>query len=567
MDAVEAAASPDGAEARASFWQQLGSLPRNFWYANFMEILERLAFFGSRAVAPLFLNATAAQNGLNLDFNRRGNIFMVWAFLQCIIPMVSGGYTDRYGYRRSLAVAFLLNAVGYLGMAVSRPLADYMAAQGWPGAGYWIFMAAACFVGTGTAIFKPPVQATVAKSTTEKTSSLGWGTFYWMVNIGGALAPMAAAQLRGEVNWQYVFYAAALVTLCNFLPAFLLFQEPRRSVAAPGEGEKGPLAVFGSSMATIFKDLRLLTFLLIVSCFWLMFMQLFDLLPNFIEQWVNTADVARFVGAINPGWVLKSGQAKPEIVVNIDAITIVVICVPLSWLVGKVHKLTAMVVGMLIALVAFIGTGATTVGWLCSLMVFVFAIGEIICSPTFSAYIGLIAPKERKALYMGYSQIPFAIGWAVGSKLAGHLYETLGNKFNLARHYLVQHFGLDHAWATSQDQLPNDYVMDTLARVMQSGQPHAVQSAVQTAWQQVNWNAVPKDELSQKTAEVFSKALGPVDPAFVHKATQTLWDAYHPQTVWYILGAIGLVGTLGMIVFYFVARRAMDRKVQAEATA
>jgi POT family proton-dependent oligopeptide transporter len=567
MAAVEAKAPLDDVQAKASFWRQLRNLPRNFWYANFMEILERLAFFGSRAVAPLFLNATAAQNGLNLDFDRRGNIFMVWAFLQCIIPMVSGGYTDRYGYRRSLAVAFLLNAVGYFGMAVSRPLADYMATQGWPGAGYWIFMVAACFVGTGTAIFKPPVQATVAKSTTEKTSSLGWGTFYWMVNIGGALAPMAAAQLRGEVNWQYVFYAAALVTLCNFLPAFLLFQEPQRSVAAQGEAAKGPLAVFGSSVLTIFKDLRLLAFLLIVSCFWLMFMQLFDLLPNFIEQWVNTADVAKFVGAINPGWVLKSGQTKPEIVVNIDAVTIVLVCVPLSWLVGKVHKLTAMVVGMLIALLAFFATGATTIGWFCSLMVFVFAIGEIICSPTFSAYIGLIAPKERKALYMGYSQIPFAIGWAAGSKLAGRLYETFGNKFNLARHYLVEHFGLDRAWAASQDQLPNDHVMDTLARVMQSPDPHAVQNAVQTAWQQVDWNALPQDQVSQSVGAVFSRALGEVDPALVQRATQTLWDTYHPQTVWYILGAIGLIGTLGMIVFYLVARRAMDRGLQPDTTA
>jgi dipeptide/tripeptide permease len=555
------------AAQRKSFFAQVGALPANFWYANFMEILERLAFFGSRAVAPLFLNATAAQNGLNLDFDRRGNIFMVWAFLQCIIPMVSGGYTDRYGYRRSLAVAFLLNAVGYLGMAVSRPLADYMATQGWSGAGYWIFMAAACFVGIGTAIFKPPVQATVARCTTEKTASLGWGTFYWMVNIGGALAPMAAAQLRGEVNWHYVFYAAALVTLCNFLPAFLLFQEPQRTVPAEGESAKGPLGVFGSSIATIFKDLRLLAFLLVCSCFWLMFMQLFDLLPNFIEQWVNTSDVARFVGAINPGWVLKNGQTKPEMVVNIDAITIVIVCVPLSWLVGKVHKLTAMVVGMLIALVAFVGTGATSIGWFCTLMVFVFAIGEIICSPTFSAYIGLIAPKDRKALYMGYSQIPFAIGWAAGSKLAGRLYETLGNKFNLARHYLVEHFGLDPAWAANQDQLPNDHVMNTLARVAQSADPHAVQRAVQTVWQQVDWNALPKDQVDQKVAEVFSRALGEVDPTLVQKATQTLWDTYHPQTAWYILGVIGLIGTLGMIVFYFVARRAMAREVRPEPTA
>lgn len=41
------------AEAKPSFGQQIRSLPANFWYANFMEIFERLAFFGVRAIAPL----------------------------------------------------------------------------------------------------------------------------------------------------------------------------------------------------------------------------------------------------------------------------------------------------------------------------------------------------------------------------------------------------------------------------------------------------------------------------------------------------------------------------------
>jgi hypothetical protein len=33
-----------------------------------------------------------------------------------------------------------------------------------------------------------------------------------------------------------------------------------------------------------------------------------------------------------------------------------------------------------------------------------------------------------------------------------------------------------------------------------------------------------------------------------------LWTTYSPQRVWYYLGAFGLAGTVGMIIFYLLAR-------------
>lgn len=428
----------DANERKASFREQVAGLPANFWYACFMETLERLAFFGSRAVAPLYLVASSGRNGLGLDYKEKGLIYMVWALLQCLIPMVSGGYTDRYGYRKSLAVAFLVNIVGYSGMAMSRPIADHLATMGWMNAGFWVFLAAACCVATGTAIFKPPTHGTIAKTTTEETSSLGWGIFYWVVNIGGALAPMGAATLRREVDWNIVFWAAAIVTALNFLPAFLLYREPARTPPKEGEEQpRGAVGVFVHSVSTVFKDLRLVVFLGIFSCFWLMFMQLWDLLPNFIDEWVDSAGVARYFGWISSGWVLGSGQVKPEMIINIDAIAIIVLVIPVSWLIGKISKVAAMVIGMVISLFAFVASGSTMLGWFCCLMVFVFSIGEMICSPTFSAYVGLIAPPDKKALYMGYSNIPFAIGWALGNLLGGFVYEDYGAKANLAMRELA----------------------------------------------------------------------------------------------------------------------------------
>ncbi len=507
------------ANAKPSFFQTIRGLEPNFWFANVMEILERLAFFGARAVVPLYLVASPeTENGLGVSFAQKGVILGVWALVQCLVPMVSGGYTERYGYRKSLAVAFVINATGYLLMAWSKPIADSlissgMAAEGWGSAGFWVFMLAACCVGLGTAIFKPPCHGTIAKTTTEATSSMGWGIFYWVVNIGGALAPMLAAPLRGQFDWQNVFYAAALVTLVNFLPAFLLYREPEKSPPKEGEAEEGPIGVFFSSLATMFKDARLMIFLLIFSCFWLMFMQLWDLLPNFVDEWVDTANLAPIYKAVGgEGWVLDSGQVKPEMIININPWSIILLVIPISWLVGKVSKVAAMVIGMLIALVGFVGAGMTMTGWVVALMLLIFTIGEMTCSPTFSAYVGLIAPPEKKALYMGYSNMPFAIGWFFGNIFGGFWYEAFSSKYELARRYLVDQTGITRAAA---DELNNQEAIEAVA------------------------NAVAGD------------------PTAIAQATQTLWNTYDPWIVWIYLGIFGFVGTVGMILFYFATRKAV----------
>jgi len=58
-----------------SLFRLVRDLPANFWYANLMEIFERLAFFGVRAIAPLYLVKSASENGLGLSFEDKGNIY------------------------------------------------------------------------------------------------------------------------------------------------------------------------------------------------------------------------------------------------------------------------------------------------------------------------------------------------------------------------------------------------------------------------------------------------------------------------------------------------------------
>ncbi|MFA5137835.1 MAG: MFS transporter [Elusimicrobiota bacterium] len=476
---------------------QVRGMNRNFWVANLIEAGERLAFFGVRAVLPLYMVGTTGSS-LGLSYSEKGVIYMIWALLQCLIPMVSGGYADAYGYKKSMVVAFVINICGYSLMASAS--------------GFWSMLAAGVLVGTGTAIFKPPVQGSVAKSLDAGNSALGFGIFYWVVNVGGFIAPMAAAWARGNETaptWSWVFYGAAIVTAWNFIPALFLFQEPAIDPAAK---DKRPTQVFRDTMTTLWNDKAMLRFLLVVSGFWFMFMQLWDLLPNFIDEWVSTQDVGAFLtsvlGSKAQSFLTASGAAKPEILINIDSFAIILLVLPLSWLFGRFSMMTSLVLGMAISLVGFVGSGMTMSGMWCGLLIFVFAIGEIICSPKFSEYVGMTAPPDKKAVYMGFSNIPFAIGWAAGNGLSGPLYDRFASRAVFAKRMLVERFGMSPDAAAG---IAPDGLLAALAEKMGPG-------------------ATPQD------------------------AVRLLWDAYHPWVVWVILGAVGLASVIGMVLNYRKSR-------------
>jgi MFS family permease len=239
-----------------------------------------------------------------------------------------------------------------------------------------------------------------------------------------------------------------------------------------------------------------------------MFMQLFDQLSVFIDQWVNTNDIASFLADVTgmeffQKMAADNGQFNPEWIIQMDSASIIVLVLLISYITGKFRPISAMIVGMFISCAGLLMAGSVTTGWMCVLAIFIFSIGEMACSPKFSEYVGLMAPPDKKALYMGYSNIPFAVGWAGANFIGGPLYDHLSDKFQLARDYLVTELGRN---ADAVAELTKTEVMTTL-----------------------------------------TEALGQTED----QVQQLLWQHYQPQTFWYICMGIGLASTLAMVGYHF----------------
>ncbi|MDQ3031452.1 MAG: MFS transporter [Myxococcota bacterium] len=477
-----------------------------FWMLCTMEGWERLAYYGLRVVVGIYIAQADAPGGLHWSQADRATIFAWWAVFQSWLPTFTGGLADRYGYKNTIFVSITLKVAGYLLMAVSRE--------------YWPFFCGAMLLATGTALFKPGIQGSLAQNLTKANGSVGWGIFYWLVNVGAMIGPPFAGWMRGY-GWEFVFYGCAAIAALNYGMLFTYKEQP--SGADPNKK-------LGSVLVDTFSNFfqpRLLLFLLCLSGFWLMMYQLWDFHPFFITDWVDSGpiiDTLPFLQAI--GWTeetTRGVQIGQEHLLNLNAMLVVLLVIPISRAVAKLRTLTAMIGGMMIATCGILASGLTTSGWMLLLGIFFFSLGEMLTGPKKTEYLGYVAPPGKKALYLGYVNIPVGVGQMVGALLSAWLYSHWGEKAMLAQRYLAEHdtelLGRDITW---------------------NGDPLVLGEAT----------GVSREEAFETLCTSMN-----LDGA---AATELLWNTYDPWVVWLPIAAIGVSSVIGLYLFARAARKWAD---------
>ncbi len=463
--------------------------PRTFWIANSMELFERWAWYGLFTVLALYLTQSTDTGALGFSQTQKGNIMGTVTAILYFLPIFTGAFADRFGYKKMLIIAFVILVAGYYLMGQFRS--------------YTAVYATFLLVALGAAIFKPIVSATVTKTTDETTSSIGFGIFYMIVNIGGFVGPVFSSKLRHIYGWHIVFLMAASAILVNIILVLFFYKEPDRV--------KNTDPFFASiwksikNIITALADIKLSLFLIIMIGFWTMFNQLFYTLPNFIDQWVNTEIIYNWISGFSPALAsavgTSEGNIAPEMMVNLDAGFIILFQIIISSLVMKLKPINGIISGIAVVSVGIGLAFATNNPFYVVAAIFIFAIGEMASSPKFTEYVGYIAPKNKEALYMGTSFLPVAVGNYLAGIFSGPVYQSVSDKISLAKLEVAKQ-GLDIP-AISQDFTQNDY-LNRAAELMHTNQ---------------------------------------------QGLTQILWDAYHPYQIWVLFSAIGIVTIIALLLY------------------
>ncbi|UCH14385.1 MAG: MFS transporter [Bacteroidales bacterium] len=367
--------------------------PKVFWVANSIEVLERFAYYG------IFMGFLMYMESLGFTRDQSGTVQGLFLFVSYFIPVFSGTFADRFGFKRVLIISYLAYVPSVLLLLIADSYSEIMLTM--------------LSIGFAAGIFKPLISGTVRLTTDSTNKTLGFGIFYLMVNVGASFGPIMAGKLRA-ISWNYAFLMAGIATSIMFVVTLLFYKEPEKDVSKVSVGKK--LAEIFSTLT----DVKYAVFLILLGLFfWLPFWGFFNICPAYVDKHINTFQLYEGIESIFGGGFAQLLSRQDEGVwrINGEAIAhtgwiILILQYFISRIFEKRRALPSFGFGIFVAGAGFllIGYSINTAPAVAILGIFIFAVGEMISSPRIQEYITWIAPKEKAGLYMGSNFLAICIG-------------------------------------------------------------------------------------------------------------------------------------------------------------
>jgi len=465
--------------------------PAVFWTANVTELFERAAYYSMASFVVIYLGQ------LGLGEYWPSNLNSVLWTLVYFLPILSGTIADQVGFRKSLLVAFVLLAAGYMlmgspvwfGGAKLAPTVgkEFTASSSLVG----VLVAGILLIGIGGSVIKPCISGTVQK-TSGALATLGFAIFYMIINIGSlfgrgtayvvrtrpdvvlilavvAVCGVAAALLTLLVRWNvthrekpgtiakttlgafaiitgaglgisqalklrpspelaegsgalsYIFAVATAASIVAFFVVLVFYKEPPVPADAPVKPKRSPGRIL-LDMVLVLKNPRFTLFLVVISGFFFLYNQVYNVMPLYVKRVVETSPAMDLYTAANPFVIVVFqllvtslfGKMKPVRSMIVGCVIIGVSMGINLWPLWSAGGLRAPVADLLPIASIFI---ILTVGLI--------AFGELYTSPRMYEYIGALAPKGQEGLFLGYANLPLAIGSLTGGPVGAWIFNDV----------------------------------------------------------------------------------------------------------------------------------------------
>jgi dipeptide/tripeptide permease len=395
-----------------------GGYTRAFWTANVVELLERGAWYGVFIAITLYLSRILGFS--DVEAATVSGCFSAGLYL---LPMFTGAWADRIGFRRALLIAFALLTIGYGGMWLlptlleSAGLVAYgreVEFTGLKETGHkWLFIPVMITVMIGGSFIKSVITGTVANETTPENRARGYSIFYAMVNIGAFSGKTIVQPLREQLGNEGLIvlniYAAGMTAL-----AFVLILFWFHSRVDSGAGKS--FAEIRRALLAVMSRGRLVLLIVIITGFWTVQQQLYASMPKYVLRLAGESAAPSWYANVNPAVV----------VLTVGAVTAMM---------KRRSALASMTVGMFIMPISafcmaagnFSGTedilGMRPVAFMMVVGIAFQGLAESFISPRYLEYFSLQAPKGEEGLYLGFAHLHSFLSSLVGFVASGFLLE------------------------------------------------------------------------------------------------------------------------------------------------
>jgi POT family proton-dependent oligopeptide transporter len=293
-------------------------------------------------------------------------------------------------------------------------------------------------------------------------------------------------------SWDMVIYVSIAAMTINYLLVLFVYKEP-----AVAETDKTFLQNIGIAFRNIgvtLTDWRYLMFLFIIGVFWTAYNQLYYSFPVFLDAWVNLDKLSLSLG-------LDPGRITTVTISSLASFFIILFQLIVSSVTARLRPLNSIMIGIFIFAFGLAMMFANLNPWLIVLGMLIFSIGEMASSPKIQEYLGGIAPSDRKALYMGTSFLPIALGHLGAGMISGKPFEVMADKLFLLKR-AVSERGFD--------------IPDISGTFTQT-------------------------DYYKRAQELFG-----MDS---QQLTRYLWDTYHPSKIWVLFATIAITASILLFVY------------------
>lgn len=356
-------------------------MPRTFWLLWAGTIINRLGGF----VVPFLTLYLTGPRGLTVG--QAALIVSLFGGGAFIANLVGGDLADRLGRRPMMVVSTLLSPVAVLVVGLARGL---------PVIGVATFA-----LGFLTELYRPAVSAVVADIVPPSDRPRAYGYLYWAINVGAAVAPVAAG-LLARANYLLLFVGDALTTFLFGLMVLIGVRETRpaelQGRVSPSFGERAR-AVWSEPILLAFAGLGLIT-------------------GTIYAQAYVTLPVDMRAHGLSP--------AQYGLAIALNGALIVLLGIPFSNAAGRwprfgVLAIAGTLLGIGFGLPALVTTFA---GY--ALGVAIWTLGEIGGATVAPSVVADLAPVDKRGLYQGVFGASWGLAFLTGPVLGGWIYQTAG---------------------------------------------------------------------------------------------------------------------------------------------
>ena len=358
-------------------------LPPAFWFLWFGTVINRLGGF---AVPFLVLYLTS-----RLAFSPATAALMVSVLgAGSFFSQITGGeLSDRLGRRPVMMLSFFVSPVAMVALGIVREP--------------WMLVTAMFVLGFFMDLYRPAVSAAVIDLVPADKRTRAFGYIYWAINLGAALAPVAAG-LLANVDYFLLFVGDAITTAV--FGVIVLTRVPETQAEEVASAAR----VRTSARAGVaLRDPMLLIFVLLSLFVGIVYSQGQVTLP--LDMAANGLPPSDYGLAI-----------------AVNGALIVFITLQISRLSERWPRYLGMAVAALLLGVGFGLTGLAGSLAFYAFTVVIWTLGEVIGAAIAPVIVSEMSPPHLRGLYQGIWGSSWGLAFFIGPALGGFVFERFGSE-------------------------------------------------------------------------------------------------------------------------------------------